>query len=100
MIFIPNSGQRSQYWERSRAGRPRDRSSSPYRGEIFLFSASSRPVLEPDQLPMQQEREALSLVVKWPGREADHSPPSSAEVKKYVGLYIHSPILLHGVMFN
>jgi hypothetical protein len=25
---------------------------------------------------------ALSLGVKWPGREADHSPPSSAEVKE------------------
>jgi hypothetical protein len=26
-----------------------------------------------------------------PGREADHSPPSSAEVKKWVELYFHSP---------
>jgi hypothetical protein len=25
------------------------------------------------------------------GREADHSPPSSAEVKEYVELYLHSP---------
>jgi hypothetical protein len=25
------------------------------------------------------------------GREADHSLPSSAEVKEYVELYIHSP---------
>jgi hypothetical protein len=29
--------------------------------------------------------------VKRPGREADHSPPSSAEVKKCVVLYLHSP---------
>jgi hypothetical protein len=29
--------------------------------------------------------------VKRPGREADHSPPSSAEVKECVELYIHSP---------
>jgi hypothetical protein len=29
-------------------------------------------------------------VVKWPGLEADHSPPSSAEVKG-VELYPHSP---------
>jgi hypothetical protein len=28
--------------------------------------------------------------VKWPGREVDHSPPSSAEVKM-VALYFHSP---------
>jgi hypothetical protein len=34
---------------------------------------------------------ALSLGVKRPGREADHSPPSSAEVKGCVELYFHSP---------
>jgi hypothetical protein len=38
--------------------------------------------------------------VKWQGREADHSPPNSAEVKKNVDLYIHSPIRVHGVMLN
>jgi hypothetical protein len=32
----------------------------------------------------------LSLGVKRPGREADHSPPSSAEVKEGVELYLHS----------
>jgi hypothetical protein len=36
-------------------------------------------------------RGALSFVVKWLGREADHSPPSSAEVKERVELYLHSP---------
>jgi hypothetical protein len=39
---------------------------------------------------MQWVPGALSLGVKWPGREADHSPPSSAEVKECVELYIHS----------
>jgi hypothetical protein len=29
--------------------------------------------------------------VKRPGREADHSPPSSAEVKEWVKPYLHSP---------
>jgi hypothetical protein len=29
--------------------------------------------------------------VKRPGGEADHSPPSSAEVKECVELYLHSP---------
>jgi hypothetical protein len=33
---------------------------------------------------------ALSLGVKWPGREADHSPPSNAEVKEFVELHLHS----------
>jgi hypothetical protein len=33
----------------------------------------------------------LSLRVKRPGRVADHSSPSSAEVKECVELYFHSP---------
>jgi hypothetical protein len=37
---------------------------------------------------------------KRPGREADHSPPASAEVKENVDLYIHSPIRLHDVVLN
>jgi hypothetical protein len=41
---------------------------------------------------------ALSLRVKRPGSEADHSPPSCAEVKECVELYFHSPntTSLHG----
>jgi hypothetical protein len=38
--------------------------------------------------------------VKRPGREADHSLPSSAEVKECVELYFHSPIRLHGVVLS
>jgi hypothetical protein len=34
------------------------------------------------------------------GREADHSPPSGAEVKEWVELYLHSPIRLHGVVLS
>jgi hypothetical protein len=33
----------------------------------------------------------LSLGVKWAGHAADHSPPSSAEVKEWVELYLPSP---------
>jgi hypothetical protein len=43
---------------------------------------------------------ALSPGVKRPGREADHLPPASAEVKKNVDLYIHSLVRLHGVVLN
>jgi hypothetical protein len=38
--------------------------------------------------------------VKRPKREADHSPPSSTEVKECVELYLHSPIRLHGVVLS
>jgi hypothetical protein len=34
--------------------------------------------------------EAFSLGVKWPGREVDHSPPISAEVKK-TWIYTSTP---------
>jgi hypothetical protein len=50
-----------------------------------------RPALGPTQPPIQWVTVALSLAIKWPGREADRSPPSSAEVKGCVELYLHSP---------
>jgi hypothetical protein len=34
------------------------------------------------------------------GGEADGLPPTSAEVKKILDLYIGSPIRLHGVVLN
>jgi len=40
---------------------------------------------------------AVSLWVKWPGHEADLSPPSSAMVKEWVVLYLHSQLCLHGI---
>jgi hypothetical protein len=53
-------------------------SSSPGRVENFLFSASSRPALGPNQPPIQWEPWVLSSEVKRPRREADRSPPTSA----------------------
>jgi hypothetical protein len=50
--------------------------------------------------PVQWAPGALSLGVKRSGREADHSLPSSAEVKECVDLYLHSPIRLHGVVLS
>jgi len=37
---------------------------------------------------------------KVAGREADNSPPSSTEIKKWVDLYLHTPIRLHGVVID
>jgi hypothetical protein len=48
---------------------------------IFLFTTESRPALRPTQPAIQWVRVALTLGLKRPGGEADHSPPSSAEVK-------------------
>jgi hypothetical protein len=60
----------------------RGRSSSPGRIKNFLFSTSSRLALGPTQPPTQWVPETLSPGVKQSGREADHSPPTSSEVKK------------------
>jgi hypothetical protein len=61
---------------------------SPGGGKNFHFSISSRPALEPTQLPSEWVPDALSRGVKQPGRETDHSPPTSAEVKK---MWIYTP---------
>jgi hypothetical protein len=57
---------------------------------IFLFPTASRKALRSTQPPIKLVPGALSLGVKRPEREADHSPPSSAEVKEHVELYLHS----------
>jgi hypothetical protein len=57
---------------------------------FFLFATASGPALGPTQPPIKWVPWAL-LGVKRPGCEADHSPPSSAEVKECVALYLHSP---------
>jgi hypothetical protein len=49
---------------------------------IFPLSSVSRPALGPTQPPVQWVSGVLSPGVKSrPGRDADHSPPSSAEVE-------------------
>jgi hypothetical protein len=56
-----------------------------------LITTASRTALGPTQPPIQWVPVALSLGVKRPRREADHSLPSSAEVKECVEIYHHSP---------
>jgi hypothetical protein len=62
----------------------------PVGSNIFLFSTSSRPVPGPTQPHIQWVPGALSPGVKRPEREADNSPPSSAEVKK-TWIYTSTP---------
>jgi hypothetical protein len=65
---------------------------------IFLFTTGSRTALGPTQPLIQWVLGVLSLGVKQPGREADHSLPSSAEVKECMELCLHAPIRLNGVL--
>jgi hypothetical protein len=67
---------------------------------IFPFVTVSRSVLGPTQPAVQWAPVAIFPRVKRLGREADHSPPSSAEVKEYMALYLHHPIRLQGVVLR
>jgi hypothetical protein len=77
------------YWI-LRAGRLRSRSSNSGRVKNFLFSKSPRPTPGSTQPPIQWVPVALSPGLKRSGREADHSPPTSAEVKK-IWIYTSTP---------
>jgi hypothetical protein len=65
--------------------------------EIFLLTTTSRPTLGPTQPPIQWVTAALSVEVKRPVCEADHSPPSSAKVKNAWSYTSTPPVRLHGV---
>jgi hypothetical protein len=52
---------------------------------------NEQSILGPTQSPIQWVPGDLNVGVKRQGREADHSPQCSAEVKECVELYIHSP---------
>jgi hypothetical protein len=52
----------------------------------------------PSQPPIQWVPGALSLGIKRPGREDDHSPPSSAEVKEY-GFIAWCSAKAHGQLY-
>jgi hypothetical protein len=60
-----------------RDGRPRGKCRSQGRVKNSHFSISSRPALGPTQPPW-----VTWAWVKKPGSEAEHSPPTNAEVKK------------------
>jgi hypothetical protein len=64
-------------------------------GKNFLFSMSPRPALGPTQPPIQWVPVAISPGVKRPGRETDY-----CRDQENVGLYIYSPVRLHGVVLN
>jgi hypothetical protein len=81
-----------------------DRDSIPgmdYKGIFFfIFATASRPALGLTHPPIQWEPGPLTLVLKRLGREADHSLPSSAEVKN-AWSYTSIPLIpLNGVVHS
>jgi hypothetical protein len=96
--FLPST--RSRYSDWLRAGRPGGRNSSPGRVKDYslLNVVQTGSEAQPASYPM--DTGTLSPGVRRPGRETDHSPPTSAKVKKNVDLYIHSPIRFYDLVFN
>jgi hypothetical protein len=64
---------------------------------LFLFANASIPVLESPYLLGSRDS---SPGLKRPGREADHSPPSSNELKIAWSYTSTPPEHLHGVVLN
>jgi len=66
----------------------------------FALLAAFRPTLGPTQPPLQRIPGALSLGVKQPGSEADHSLLSSDEVKNAWNYTSTPTIRRHGVVLS
>jgi hypothetical protein len=79
-----------RYSDWLRAGRQRGRGSNLGRVKNFNFSTSSRSALRSIQPPIQWVPAVLYTGIKRQRREADHSPPISAEVKK-TWIYTSTP---------
>jgi hypothetical protein len=58
-----------------------DRGSNPGRAKIFTSSETSKSVLSSNQPPIRRIPGSVSLEVRRPGRETDHSLPSSVEMR-------------------
>jgi hypothetical protein len=67
--------------------------------EIFPYSTAPRPVLGSIQPPIKWVPRVLTPEIKRVEYEADHSPPSNAEIKSG-GDILHSPACLHGIVLN
>jgi hypothetical protein len=79
---------RSRDSDRIRAGRPRGRGSNPGRGEIFLFSTSSRPVLRSIQPPIAWAQKAISSGINGRGVKPTAHLHLVSRLK-IVKLYLH-----------
>jgi len=64
---------------------------------IFLLTTASQTGSQP---PIEWVPEALSLWIKRPGPEADHSPPTSAEIKNAWSYTSTTPVRLHSVVLS
>jgi len=69
-------------------------------GIFFVLTTASRPPLGLTQPAVEWVPGVSSLLLKRPGREADNSPPSSADVKDAWSYASIPQILLHGLVLS
>jgi hypothetical protein len=67
---------------------------------IFLFTTASRPALKVHLVSYPMDTMGTLLDVKRSGREADHSPPGSAEVKNALNYTSIHLIQLHCLVLS
>jgi len=67
------------------------------RNQLCCDRLFARLALRPTQLPIQWVRGTLSLGLKRPGHEADHSPPSSVQRKNKWSYTFLLPYAFHDV---
>jgi hypothetical protein len=70
------------------------------KGFFFPFATASRLALSPTQPPIQRILGLFSLRIKRPGREADHSPPSTVKVKNAWSYTTVPSVGLDGVVLS
>jgi hypothetical protein len=87
IVYLTGS---QMYMTRLHIKRSRNQGSISYKIKSFTFFTASRLALEPILPPIQCASELLFPRVKQPGRETDHSFPSSAEVKN-IWTYTFTP---------
>jgi hypothetical protein len=74
---------------------------SPGRGwDFLLFTTETRPALGPTQAPIQWVPGGSFPGIKRPGRETDHTPPSSTEVQNAWSSTSTPSIRCHGMVLS
>jgi hypothetical protein len=86
-------GESSRYSDALRTGRRRGLSSSPVKVKNFLHIVQTGSGAHTASYPLDSG--SNSLKVNQPGREAAHSHPTSAEVRK---MYVYKSISAYALM--
>jgi hypothetical protein len=79
---------------------PEGRGKNQGKVKILLFSTESRTALETTKPPIKWVTGTSFTKVKWPGCEADHSPPSSVEIKNYEAMPPFPNVLIAWHLIN